>query len=99
MKRLICLLAALMVIFTACGGNNTNENPDDAKDGVVQDGDGVIDENNSGNDNIIDDAADGAEDIVDGAADATKDVARGARGALDDMTGMNGNNNSRKSMN
>ena len=88
-----------MIVFTACGGNNTNDTTDDAKDGVVQDGDGVIDENNDGNDNIVDDAADGAQDIVDGAADATKDVARGARGAIDNMTGANRNNNSRKSMN
>ena len=97
MKKLICLLAAFVILFTACGEKDmTNPPANDAPNGVVTDGDGVIDENNDGNDNIIDDAADGAADIVDGAADATKDVADGARNAARDMTGTNKNNNSMK---
>ena len=86
-----------MIVFTACGGNNTNDNPNDAQNGVVQDGDGVIDENNDNN--IVDNAANGAEDMVNGATNAVDDVANGTRKAIDNMTGTNGNNNSRKSMN
>ena len=97
MKKLICLLAAFIILFTACGENNKDNTPaDDAPNGVVTDGDGVIDENNDGNDNIIDDATDGAADIVDGAADATKEVADGARNAARDMTGADKNKNSTK---
>lgn len=99
MKKLICLLAALMMVFTACGNNDAGDNTNDAKNGVVEDRDGVIDEGNNNNgDNIIDDAADGAENIVDGAADMTKDAARGVGNAVDDMTGTNRNNNSTNSM-
>ncbi len=99
MKKLICLLAALMMVFTACGNNDATDNTGDAENGVVEDRDGVIDEeNNDTEDNIVDDAADGAENIVDGAADMTKDAARGVGNAIDDMTGTNNNNNSTNSM-
>ncbi len=90
MKTLICLMvAALMVSFTACGNNDTNEG-NDTPNGVIQDGDGVIDE--SGDDNIIDDAADGANDMVDGATDMVDDAAKGVRNTVDDMTGDNNRN-------
>lgn len=97
MKKLICLMAVVMVLFTACGGNNTNDNVEDAKDGVVQDGDGVIDENNDDNNNVVDNVADGTEELVDGAADATDEAVDGTKRAIDDMTGMNRNNNSKNS--
>lgn len=89
MKKLICLMAALMMIFTACGNNRGND-ANDAQNGVVQDGDGVIDEN--GDDNIVDDAADGAEDVVDGATDVVDDAVGGVENAVDDMTDSNKNN-------
>ena len=95
MKKLICLIAALMLVFTACGNNDAENNT--SPDGVVEDGDGVIDENNSDNDtqtdvgDAVDDAADdvqdATDDVVDGAVDATEDAARGARNAMDSMTG------------
>ncbi len=99
MKKLICLLAAMMML-TACSGGKDN-NP--ANDGTVTDGDGVINEemdNNKGTDagdvaedamdgagDVAEDAADGAGDIVDGAADGAKDAARGVENAVGDMTG------------
>ena len=89
MKKLVCLIAALMLLFTACGNNP-------ADDGTVKDGDGVIDESMSDNtpdtNGAVDDVADGANDLVDGAADATKDAVDGARNAMDDMTGNNAAN-------
>ncbi len=97
MKKLICLMAVVMVLFTACGGNNANDNAEDAKDGVVQDGDGVIDENNDDDNDVVDNVADGTEELVDGAADATDEAVDGTKRALDDMTGMNRNNNSKNS--
>ncbi len=95
MKKLICLLAVFVVLFTACG-NDANDNAGNARSGIVQDGDGIIDEN--GNDNIVDDTMDGARDLTDGAADATRDAVDGVENAVDDMTGMNRNNNSKNSM-
>ena len=93
MKKLICLMAALMMIFTACGNNRGNDANDtnDAQNGVVQDGDGVIDEN--GDDNIVDDAADGAENVIDGATDAVDDAVGGVENAVDDMTDNKNNTN------
>lgn len=93
MKALICLMvAALMVSFTGCGRNDADKN-NDAQNGVIQDGDGVIDE--SGDDNIVDDAADGANDIVDGATDVVDDAANGVENAVDDMTDGNKKDNNK----
>ena len=90
MKTLICLMvAALMVSFTACGRNDANKDKD-TQNGVIQDSNGIIDEN--GDDNIIDDAANGANDVVDGATDMVDDAAKGVRNAVDDMTGNNKKN-------
>ena len=85
MKKIICMLAAVMILFTACGNRDTEKG---TENGVVQDGDGIIEENNGAdeNDSVIDDAADGAEDIVDGATDAVDDAAKGVENATDDMT-------------
>lgn len=84
MKTLICLMvAALMVSFTACGRNDA-DNGNDTSNGVIQDGDGMIDE--SGEDNLMDDAADGADDLIDGATDVVDDAADGVENAVDDMT-------------
>lgn len=95
MNKLICLMvAALMVVFTACTNNNADDNKADTPNGMVQDGDGIIDEN--GDDNIVDDAADGANDIVDGATDVVDDAANGVENAVDDMTDGNKNNNNNK---
>ena len=88
------MVAALMVVFTACTNNNADDNNADTPNGTVQDGDGIIDEN--GNDNIVDDAADGANDIVDGATDVVDDAANGVENAVDDMTDGNKKNNNNK---
>ena len=88
------MVAALMVVFTACTNNNADDNNADTPNGVVQDSDGVIDEN--GNDNIVDNAANGANDIVDGATDVVDDAANGVQNAVDDMTDGNKNNNNKK---
>ena len=77
------MIATLMLTFTACS-RGADDNKNDASNGVVQDGDGIIDEN--GKDNIVNDAADGAEDIVDGATDVVDDAANGVENAVDDMT-------------
>ena len=87
------MIATLMLTFTACS-RNADDNKNDAPNGVVQDGDGVIDE--TGKDNIVNDAADGAEDIVDGATDVVDDAANGVENAVDDMTGNNKNNKNNK---
>jgi len=84
MNKLICLMvAALMVVFAACGTNDADRG-DDAQNGIVQDSDGTIDNND--NDNLVDDAADGTENIIDGATDAVDDAANGVENAVDDMT-------------
>ena len=91
MKKLICLMvASLMLVFTACGGNGRND-ANDTNNGVVQDGDGMIDE--TGDDNIVDDTADGANDIVNGATDMVDDAANGVENAVDDMTDGGKKNN------
>lgn len=93
MNKLICLMVvAMMFVFTACGGNRTDDR-NDAPNGMVQDGDGVIDE--SGDDNIVDDAADGAEDVVDGTTNAIDDAANGVENAVDDMTDSDKKNNNK----
>ncbi len=93
MKKIICLMvAALMLTFTACSSRE-DDNKNDASDGVVQDGDGVIDE--TGEDNVVDDAADGAEDVVDGATDVVDDAANGVENAVDDMTDSNKKDNNK----
>lgn len=93
MKRLICLMAALMMLtFTGCGRNNTKEDNTTTDNGVVQDNDGIIDDNdNSKNEDggIVNDAADGAQDVVDGAANAVDDAVGGVENAVDDMTDGN----------
>ena len=95
MKKLICLMAVFVVLFTACG-NNANDNADNARGGIVQDSDGIIDEGE--NNNIMDDTANGVRDLTNGAANATRDAVDGVENAVDDMTGMNRNNNSKNSM-
>jgi len=94
MKKLVCLMVALLMLtFTACGNNRNNDANDknDAENGVVQDGDGVIDE--KGDDNIVDDAVDGADDVVDGTTDVIDDAADGVENAVDDMTDSKKNRN------
>ena len=94
MKKLILLAVMVTMLFTACGNRGVEENRDmnNANDGVVTDGDGVIDENNNADDdNIIDDAADGAENVIDGATDAVDDAVGGVKNAVDDMTGNDNN--------
>ena len=99
MKKLICLVGALMLIFTACGNNAAEDNMNDARDGVVQDRDGIIDEDYSADgNNIVNDAADGTKSLVDGAANATKDAIGGVENAADNMMGTNKNNNSKNAM-
>lgn len=88
------MVAALMVVFTACTNNKADDNKADTPNGMVQDGDGIIDEN--GDDNIVDNAANGANDIVDGATDVVDDAANGVQNAVDDMTDGNKNNNNNK---
>lgn len=96
MKKLICLIAALMLIFTACGNNDAENNT--APDGVVEDGDGIIDENGTADNDTqtgvgdaVDDAADNvtdaADDVVDGASDAARSALDGMGNAARDMTG------------
>ncbi len=97
MKKLICVLAVLTLIFTACGNNGENNT---AENGIIEDGDGIIDENHDDNmkDNetagrdVMDDAAHGADDLVDGAADATKDAVDGVENAVDNVTGNENDN-------
>lgn len=93
MNKLICLMvAALMVVFTACTNNNADDNRTDTPNGMVQDSDGIINENKDNN--IVDDAANGVNDIVDGATDVVDDAANGVENAVDDMTdGGKKNNN------
>ena len=86
------MVAALMVVFAACGTNDTDRG-DDAQNGMVQDSDGTIDDNDK--DNIIDDAADGTENIVDGATDAVDDAANGVENAVDDMTDVDKDTNNK----
>lgn len=95
MKKLICMLAAVMLLFTACGNRDAN---DDTNNGVVQDGDGII-EDNRNNDSVMDDMADGANDVVDGAADAVDDAANGVENAVDDMTDSNKTDNNKNNSN
>lgn len=79
-------MAAVMLLFTACTNRDAN---DGTNNGTVQDGDGIIEEDNNKNDSgdtIVDDAADGAESVVDGATDAVDDAANGVENAVDDMT-------------
>lgn len=95
MKKIICLMAALMLLFSACGGNGAENNG--AESGIVNDENGFIDEdkNNSSDKNadgktdksLADDAADGIDDITDGAADSIKDAVGGVENAVDDVTG------------
>lgn len=88
-----------MLLFTACGNNDANDNM--ANDGVVEDKDGVIDENRNEDTtagDVAGDAADGAGDIVDGAADAVDDAVGGVENAVDEMTG-NDNKNDNKNNN
>jgi len=104
MKKLICLLGALMILFTACGGNNNDANDNGAKNGVVNDGNGIIDDEKSGgtmdNDadgktdvgDAMDNAAEGAGEVVDGATDAVDDAVGGVQNAVDDMTDGKNNN-------
>ena len=105
MKKLIILMVALVLLFTACGNDNKdNTDSAPAQNGIVDDGDGIIDEsmdNDANNDNsvgtdmengvedAVDGVVDGADDLVDGAADATKDAADGVKDAADSMTGNN----------
>ena len=84
MKKLICMLAAVMLLFTACGNRDAN---DGTNNGVVQDGDGIIEDDR--NNSVADDMADGANDVVDGATDAVDDAANGVENAVDDMTDNN----------
>lgn len=87
MKKLVCLMAAVVLLFTACGNDRMNDNM--TNNGVVQDGDGVIDENNKNNTtagDVASDAAEGAGDIVNGATDAVDDAVGGVENAVDDMT-------------
>ena len=96
MKKLICLIAALMLIFTACGNNDAENNT--APDGIVEDGDSIIDENNNAGDDaqtgvgdMVDDAADNvtdaADDVADGASDAARSALDGMGNAARDITG------------
>lgn len=83
-------MAAVMLLFTACGNNDKNDNT--TNNGVVEDGDGIIDENMNNDANtdagdVMDDAADGAGDIVDGATDAVDDAAKGVENSVNEMTG------------
>lgn len=97
MKKLICVLAALMLVFTACGNNGESNT---AEDGIIEDGDGIINEDHNSDttddktagQNVMDDAADGADDLVDGAADATKDAVDGMENAVDNVTGNENDN-------
>ncbi len=93
MKKLICLLAAITLIFAACSNNKKG---DSAENGIINDGDGIIDENRDDSmkddsmaedsKDVIDDVKDGVNDMTDGAADATKDVIDGTENAVDKMT-------------
>ncbi len=96
MKKLICLLAALMLVFTGCGRNDAENKT--SPDGVVEDGDGIIDENNNTDNDaqtnvgdMADDAANNvenaADDVVDGASDAAKSAIDGMGNAARDLTG------------
>ena len=100
MKKIIWLAVVFAMLFTACGNNDADRQDANGTDnGVVTDGDGVIDENNGDakDDNIVDDAADGAADIVDGATDAVDDAVGGVKNTVDDMT--DGTNNSASNAN
>ena len=100
MKKLICLIATVMLLFTACTSGSDNN-------GVIDDGDGIIDENieNNGQTDVgdvaedavdgagdmakdaIDGAGDMARDAMDGAGNMAKDAADGINKATEDMTG------------
>ena len=97
MKKLICVLAVLALIFTACtnnGENGTAENGT-AENGVVEDGDGIIDENRddtmtddeTAGQDVMDNVGESVDDLAEGATDATKEAADGVRNAVDSMTG------------
>ena len=96
MKKLICLMAVFMLLFTACGTNDVKDNTGDAPNGVVEDGDGIIDEAPSDDDSLAENISEGTKDVVDGASDATKRAVDGVENAADDMMGKNKNNNSMK---
>ena len=96
MKKLICLIVALMLIFTACGNNDAENNT--APEGIVEDGDGIIDENNNADndaqtdigdmaDNAADNVGDAAGDVANGAGDAARSVMDGMGNAARDLTG------------
>ena len=96
MKKLICLIAALMLIFTACGNNGAENNT--APNGVVEDGDGIIDENNNtandtqtdmgdAADNAVNNVENAADDVIDGASGAAKSAMDGMGNAAQDLTG------------
>lgn len=93
MKRFIALLAALTLVFGCGCGNTTDETKDNGTDNSVtdnqngapadQNGDGVVDNNNTVGDDIangLDDAGNAIENGVDDAGNAIKN-------GVDDMTG------------
>lgn len=93
MKKLICLMTVLVMLLSACGcDNNANDNTT-TDGGVVEDTDGVIDEDTNTNNgsNMVDDVTEGAGDVVDGATDVVDDAVGGVENAVDDMTDSNSN--------
>lgn len=96
MKKLILLMSVLVMLLSACGcDNNANDNttPDG---GIVNDTDGVIDENGKNNGNAVDNMTEGAGDVVDGATDMVDDAVGGVENAVDDMTDGNKDKNEKK---
>lgn len=100
MKKLVCLIAALVMCFTACGRNNADDMQNPTNDTNVTDnsnreeekvnndemGNGTADDQDGILEDTSDGAKDGAQDIVDGAANATRDAMGGVKNAVDDMT-------------
>lgn len=90
MKKLIYLLAALVMVFTACG--ETNDNAGQGQTGMnnteTNDQNAVVD-NGKVTDNTDDaktDMKDSADDLTDGATDAVRDAADGVGDAAKGVT-------------
>lgn len=97
MKKLICLISVVLMLFTACGEdnkgaqNNATDNSSVAdkmdENGDVTDGDGIIAENDKNNTNKGDNTnanKNPVENAVDNAGDAAGDMVDGAANAVDD---------------